>query len=211
MRLLHPLMPFSTEELWSVMGYRVLSDAVMRAPWPEAVEPAALESMGVAESEVAYVEAKHDLIRNARTLRTDYQIPPGRAVRFAVRPATEADAARLRDDLASLSTLLRAEAIEVDAGFQPGAAMPSRLSQLGMVFISLEGIVAVDAEIARLQKVRDEKDLQLQGVNRQLENQKFLERAKPEAVARVREQKKRLLEELAKAEKSVELMAGLKA
>ena len=67
LRLLHPFMPFLTEELWEGMEYNHTDVRIMRAPWPSSGLAVALEA-----DTVAYVEAKHDLIRVGRILRKEY-------------------------------------------------------------------------------------------------------------------------------------------
>ena len=80
LRLLHPFMPFLTEELWEGMGYNHTDVRIMRAPWPSSRLALALEA-----DTVAYVEAKHDLIRVGGTLRKEYGLALKQTVPFSVR------------------------------------------------------------------------------------------------------------------------------
>ena len=75
LRLLHPLMPFLTEELWHGMGYNKSNETILLAPWPKAVE---WRTLGIDRAVVDYVDARHELIRIARTLRVDSGITPSR-------------------------------------------------------------------------------------------------------------------------------------
>ena len=69
LQLLHPFMPFLTEELWEGMHYNYLYKRIIIAPWPEL-----LTGIEIDDKIVAYVEGKYDLIRVGRILRADYNL-----------------------------------------------------------------------------------------------------------------------------------------
>ena len=76
LRLLHPFMPFITEELWLAMGYGSAGGTISAAPWPAAVDDQHLADCGISRATVVYVDDKYDLIRSGRALRADYTIQP---------------------------------------------------------------------------------------------------------------------------------------
>ena len=76
LRVLHPFMPFLTEELWHQMGFCGDDDSIMTAQWPTPMDEAERARLGVTDDVVAYVEAKHELITAGRALRTEYGIAP---------------------------------------------------------------------------------------------------------------------------------------
>jgi len=209
LRLLHPLMPFLTEELWHEMGYNREHESIMTAPWPEARSLEELEAQGVTRGIVEYVDAKHDLIRAGRNLRADFQIPPGDQVDFVVRIASGRDAGRLEEDASSVCALLRAGrlTIEQEGGAPP--AMPSALTPLGTLYMSLAGLADPKAEIAKIATQIGKLDADLDRVAKKLENEQFVGKAPAEVVAREKARKQEMLDKRAKLQRMVETLAAL--
>ena len=203
LRLLHPLMPFITEELWHGLGYGGGSESIMKSAWPTARDYEVLASWGINGDVVDYIDAKHDLIRVARMLRADCGLPPGRKVKYIVKPVGESQAGRLESDRVSLAALLRAEEIRIDRGYEPERATPSRVSRLGTVYLPIEGLLDIEAEITRLTRQLEKVTDDLQRVTRKLENMDFLERAPREVVAAQESRKHELLEKSDKIKKLI--------
>jgi valyl-tRNA synthetase len=206
LRLLHPFMPFVTEELWTATGDGRAGDTIMLAAWPEALPADALAAAGIREEAVRYVDGKHDLIRAGRTLRADYGIAPAAKVAYIVRPNTAEDAARLLADLPSVISLLRAERVTVDAQFAPGQAVPGGLSALGMIYMPVEGLIDVAAEQARLAGQIEKASAERSRVAQKLGNPGFVNKAPAEVVEQQRERQRELDE---RVEKLRRLMAML--
>lgn len=206
LRLLHPLMPFITEELWHGMGYTSAAESIVIAPWPKAREQEELEEWGVNASVVAYVDAKHDLIRVARQLRADYGLAPRQEVAWKIRPSNERYENRLLKDQASISSLLCAGEILVDRQYTPPAAMPSAISQLGAVYMPVDGLIDVEAEVKKLKGQQEKVSSELQKVTRKLGNMDFINKAPADVVQQQEERKKQLIEKCDKLEKLIETL-----
>ena len=204
LRLLHPLMPFLTEELWHGMGYNKSSATIMRAPWPQAMD---VKSMGFDQAVVDYVDARHELIRTARTLRTDSGVAPSQKVDFTLKPINEQYAGPLAKDQQTIIALLRCGEFKIAAEFTPAKAMPSALTPLGTVYMSLEGAVDAEAEVKKLGVQLADVEANLQRVAQKLENESFVSKAPPAVVEQQRARQKELLE---KREKLVKLMEAVK-
>jgi valyl-tRNA synthetase len=206
-RLLHPFIPFITEELWHGMGYNIASESIQTAPWPKALSYEDLSAWGVKRDTVDYVEAKHDLIRVGRTLRTDYNLTPKQKAKFYIRPAQERTGAILREDVASVSSLLGAESVDVDRNFTPDSAMPSGISQLGTVYMSIEGLVDTDAEVAKLKKQIEVVENGITSIAKKLSNANFVSRAPADVVSGEEKRKSELLEKREKLQKLIETLS----
>jgi valyl-tRNA synthetase len=202
LRLLHPLMPFLTEELWHGMGYGLEGETIMTAPWPTA-ENTTLR--GLAQPYVEYVDLKHDLIRKARQLRADYEVPPGDKVDFVIKPVNAEAAAQLRADVNAISLLVKAGTLAVDPSFEPSKAMPSALNALGSVYLSL-GAVDVEAERAKLAAQLESVTQELDRIDARLNNAGFVQKAKLEVVNQARARRDELL---GKREKLSAMLSGL--
>jgi valyl-tRNA synthetase len=206
MRLLHPLMPFVTEELWHAMGYNGEYESIMTAPWPVALEVDELKPWGATQVAFAYVEDKRDLIRAGRLLKSDYNLAAKR-VNFTIKPNSEKASNRLEKDLASVVSLLKADLITIDPSYEPASAIPSALTKLGSLYMPVENLIDKDAEVERLMKELNKVQGNLEKVTQKLENEKFVSNAPKEVIARQKELKKELLEQSEKLNKLVSTLS----
>ena len=207
-RLLHPIMPFVTEELWHAMGYGSEDETIMRAPWPQAPAAEIFAAAGITREIVDYVEAKHDMIRVARQLRADYGIAPGKRIDYLVRPDSSEAAAMLTADIEAAKAAMRAENLTVDPQLEPDKAMPGTLSRLGMVYLPVEGLIDVEAETKRLNAELAKINGFIANATRKLENRNFVEKAPEDVVEKARANRRELIE---KAEKLKSQLAALGA
>ena len=207
-RLLHPMMPFVTEELWHAMGYAEASETIMRAPWPTALSDDVLAEAGIETAAVSYVDAKHDMIRVGRLLRADYGIAPGKKIDYMIRPHTKESAAFLADDLDAVRASLRAENVTVDMDLKPESAIPSAISQLGTVYLPVEDVIDVDAELKRLAAELEKVNGHLANTTKKLSNENFVSKAPENVVAQVRETRDKLLADVEKVQRLIDALKG---
>jgi valyl-tRNA synthetase len=201
-------MPFLTEELWHGMEYHSKWDSIMESPWPECREIEELAAWGVSMEAEAYVDDKHDLIRSARTLRADYRIAPAQPVDFVFRPHRADDGDRLRQDQVSVASLLKAGRFTIDPAFHPSGAMPSAISRLGAVYLSLDGLIDAEAEVARLQGQLEKLDSDLERINTKLANEHFVRKAPSEVVDQQRTRRQELQQKQEKLRQMISTLAG---
>ncbi len=206
LRLLHPLMPFITEELWHGMGYGGAEESIQRAPWPRPRGAAALAALGVTPECVAYVEARHDLVRLGRQLRADAGLPPKQTADFVVQAASAAGAADLERDRAALVAALKAGAFEISVGGEPPAGLRGAVSSLGAIYLSV-GQADPAAERAKLDKQLEKTAQDLDRVRAKLANPAFTGKAPREVVA---VQERRLAELLEQQAALTALRAAVK-
>jgi len=184
-------MPFITEALWELLP-RDDYLPLMISAWPK---PLRISLDGeVAEN----VVKKYELIRAGRNLRTEYNIPPGKKMRFMIKPSDEKQNGFLMQERENIAQMLRASEITLDMDLPPTRLAPSAITPLGTVYLSLEGDIDVEAEAARWQKQYQKVNDELDRVKRKLENRDFLEKAPPEVVQK---EKDRLSTLTAQAEK----------
>jgi valyl-tRNA synthetase len=184
-----------------------MAESVMVAPWPPAMDEEELAAWGVQPEAVAYVDAKHAAIGLARNLRADYGLAPAQTADFVLRPTDAAIGERVRADRAAYLPYLKAEKLEVETDFTPAKAMPSVITPLGTLFMSLEGHVDVEAERRRLAEQLQKAEQELENVSKKLENVNFVSRAPAEVVEQVRARKRELQEKRDKLGKLIEAMA----
>jgi valyl-tRNA synthetase len=176
--LLHPVMPFITEELWHALGARTTDLVVSR--WPDA---SAIPADDAAAAEIDWLIR---LISDIRSARTELNVPPSAQVPLLVSEAGTATTARLATHAAALARLARAPAIT------PAVAPPSSGSIQLVVdeatySLPIADVIDLAAERARLAKALDKLDKEAGGIAGRLGSPAFVEKAKPEVVEEARE------------------------
>ncbi|MFN7183895.1 MAG: valine--tRNA ligase [Thermomonas haemolytica] len=147
LRLLHPLIPFITEELWQAVAPRLgKSGSLMLQPYPQ---PGAVDAGAYAQAE-ADIEWLKAMIGAVRRIRSELGVSPAKQVALLVRGGSIEDAARIARFDAPLRFLCKLERVEAITG-EPPAAAPAVVGEL-QLFVPLEGLVDLDAERARLDK-----------------------------------------------------------
>lgn len=208
LKLLHPFMPFLTEEVAHQLGYISEKGTIMTAEYPAAVPAANLAEMGISEELVGKVVAKYAMITAARNLRANYNIPQGVKVKYYLKPSTSEYGDFFRAELSSIEQLVKAEKLEVDANFAPEGPSPSIVSDAGTLFMPLKGIIDVEAELAKFARQKEELEKWIAGSRAKLANEKFVSKAPPKVI----EDAKKLLaeneEKLCRVDEMIKAMKG---
>ncbi|MGZ3256804.1 MAG: valine--tRNA ligase [Croceibacterium sp.] len=173
--MLHPFMPFITEELWHAQGARPYELIV--AKWPE---PGAK----IDEAAKAEVDWLIELTSNLRAAKNEIGIAPGAKLEAYIASPSERARKGIAGNAASLERLARLSAVHTSPA-PDGAAL--QVSAGGDLFvIPLEGVIDIDAEKARLSKALEASQKEAKSLEGRLANPSFVERAKPEAVEKAR-------------------------
>ncbi|RYY22869.1 MAG: valine--tRNA ligase [Sphingomonadales bacterium] len=173
--MLHPFMPFITEELWSKMGTR--EHELIVAQWPMA-DAGALDPEAAKE-----IDWLIRLVSEIRAARTELNVPPGARLPLHVRDASGETAARLSRQTAALARLARVDQAEGEAG--EGGTIQIVVDEATFV-IPLGDVVDIEAEKARLTKAIAAAAKERDALAGRLGNPSFVERAKPEAVEKAK-------------------------
>ena len=172
--LLHPFMPFITEELWSKLAPR--EHELIVATWPSVDEIATNER---ASADIDWLIA---LVSEVRAARTELNVPPGSSVPLHVVEPGPDQGLRISTGKTALRRLAR---VEVTDGPFTGAAAYV-VSNGATYALPLEGIIDLAAERARLSKAIAAAEKERDALAGRLGNPSFVERAKPEAVEKAR-------------------------
>jgi valyl-tRNA synthetase len=179
LRLLHPVMPFITEEIWDRFGYGP-EGSLIRAEWPkQASVPGALE----ARAELDWVVS---LVTEVRAVRAEMNVPPSVQVPILLAGAsgeTLARAARWREIVGRMA---RAPGIDALAGDAPRGVAQAVVGE-ATVMLPLADVIDLSAERARLAKERDKALAEAKKVAAKLGNADFVARAPEEVVEENRE------------------------
>ncbi|MDO7834599.1 valine--tRNA ligase [Sphingobium sp. HBC34] len=174
--MLHPFMPFITEELWHLTGER--SNELIVAQWPQAL--AAVDTEAQAE-----IDWLIRLVSAMRTARTELNVPPGAKLPVIVRDAAAETHQRLDRQGVALARLGRVESLTF--GDPPAGGAAQIVVDEATFILPLEGVIDIAAEKTRLAKALSAAEKERDGLGGRLSNPSFVEKAKPEAVAKARE------------------------
>ncbi|MDY6952112.1 MAG: valine--tRNA ligase [Thermodesulfobacteriota bacterium] len=195
-RLLHPLIPFVTEELWHKLPGT--QGSVMTASFPT----------GAGDRQDKEAEATMDLLKGItsgiRNIRGEMNVPPARVVDVVVQSADQ-EVSEILDQYGDMViNLAKLASLKVTP---PGARPPFCAASVfgeSTIFVSLKDIIDFEAEEARLRKEMGKIDKELDGVGKKLGNEDFLSKAPEKVVEGVREKQVRLAEKKGKLEAQLE-------
>jgi len=208
LRLFHPFLPFITEELWHGMGYahdmpeNQGGKTIMFAPWPKPFDEDFRGHYGLDDCYIEMGDAKYDLVRKGRDLRREAKIPASKKVKYVLKPANQIPPYETE----VIKLLLNAETLDTNPDFEPPKGTPTVRSELGELYLSLEGAVDTAAEKARLKKELEKTELEITKVQERLANPAFTQKAPVNVLA---EHQKRLLEWQTKREHILTALAAL--
>ena len=205
--LLHPLVPFITEELWQSLGFvsgreQFLQDA--RIPTAGELRTLLAERLGgLSEEASSEIEGVKELITRARALKAEYNVANRRDVRLFILPETQAAPLleRHRETIHSLAQLEEMESVR-----QRPEGMPAGVTSLGTLFLDLAHSIDVAAEKARLEKELGKLEKGIRAGEAKLQNEKFLANAPADVVEGAKEQ---LSKTKAREEELRHLLRGL--
>ena len=186
LRLLHPFMPFVTEEIWQQLpvaggGSAEGADpSIMRAPWPA---PFAVEGAAAALEEFSWVQG---VVSAVRSFRADHHVEAGAKIRAELVAASPEVRSALERERPALEALGRLAEISVGAEAGPvvlGAPATRLVAGPVDVVIPLAGVLNLDAERARLRKALEQADAEVRRLEAKLANDAFRAKAPPAVVA----------------------------
>jgi valyl-tRNA synthetase len=195
LRLLHPMMPFVTEEIWRKLPLDAAdrAESLMVAAWPQPDSLAGFADEGAERSIGRLIE----VVSGIRAVRARYKIPPKQTLDVVFKAAGDAEQRWVADEFGQMSRLAGvadfSAGIDVDKPAHAATVIAAGLE----VYVPLEGLVDFDAEAARLRKDREKVAADLDKLERKLGNEGFLAKASPEIVEKDRTKAAELAESLA--------------
>jgi len=187
LRLLHPFMPFMTEEAWRYIPHD--GEALIIADWP------AVDESLINDDIEAQMTVYLDLVKGVRNTRTEYNVDPGRRI------STIANAGSSAEDLSANTYIFqRLCNIEDIAILTETSGEPENSASVVAgnitLYLPLEGMLDIEAECKRLNNKKDDVTSQLSRTENMLNNENFVNKARPDVVQRERDRLAELQAEL---------------
>ncbi|MEP1594581.1 MAG: valine--tRNA ligase, partial [Halieaceae bacterium] len=183
LRLLHPFMPFITEEIWQTVAPLAGTGGptIMLQPYPVAND-AAIDKLANAD-----IEWLKGVIIGVRNIRGEMNIPPGKALSLLFKNGDETDKSRLEQNAPFLVKLAKLENITwLSEGDEAPVAATALVGNLE-ILVPMAGLIDQEAELARLAKEIDKLKQDLARIEGKLSNASFVDRAPAEVVTKERE------------------------
>ena len=191
LKLLHPFMPFITEEIWQALPHQ--GESIMIAQWPVWEE-----SLNFAAEEAEFTRVM-DAIKAVRNVRTEMNVPPSKKASLFIETKfaeTFLASALFFQRLASAST------VEVEEHYDmPGAVQV--ITDSARVFIPMDELIDREKELARLAKEKASCEKDIEFVMKKLSNEGFVAKAPAKVIENEREKLAKAQEKLQKIEQSI--------
>jgi len=184
LRLLHPVVPFITEELWQKLPGRTADELLAVAQWP-----VALDAWGDAAAEVQFALVQ-DAIAAMRNLRAEYRVSPKARVGAVLTSKTREAQRAFEGERETIVRLAQLQVLRFDGRRAADTGAYAVLADGSEVFVALSDAIDVQQECRRLSGELTRLDQQLAGLIGKLANQQFVARAPAEVVAKEREKER---------------------
>ncbi len=175
LKLLHPFMPFVTEELFSRMGN---AQSIMIQEWPKP------DKKLINEKTEKEIESLKEVIGAIRKIRAEVNIPYSKEVKVIV-------VSKNKLDIDTIKRFIKASEVEVVSKLKsPMKQAVAEVTSSAQVYVPLAGLIDLEKEKARLGKEKESLENNLQRIEQRLSNKKFTDKAPKEAIEQAKEQKK---------------------
>ncbi|KAB7708611.1 valine--tRNA ligase [Bacillus aerolatus] len=200
MRLLHPFMPFITEEIWQNLPHS--GDTIVTAKWPE-VNDELSDQQAAADMKLLV-----DIIRSVRNIRAEVNTPLSKKIKLIVKAKNENVLSTLQYNRAYIERFCNPEELVLSTDVAaPDKAMTAVVTGAELI-LPLEGLINIEEELARLQKEWDKWNGEVERVQKKLGNERFVSKAPQKVVDEERAKEKDYSEKRAAVEARMKEMKG---
>ncbi|TSB46251.1 valine--tRNA ligase [Alkalicoccobacillus porphyridii] len=169
MRMLHPIMPFITEEIWQHLPHE--GDSITVAAWP------VVHSEFIFEESIEDMNQLKEVIRAVRNVRSELNVPMSKQIELLIRPANDQLQEQLTRGQAFIEKFCNPSKLDISTTIQaPEKSMSQVLSGVEL-FLPLAGLLNIEEEVARLEKELTRLTKEVERVDKKLSNQGFVAKA----------------------------------
>ena len=200
LRMLHPTIPFITEEIWQSLNEDNKRRSIMKADFPSS------NDWRVDDEIVANTEWLKNIVSSVRQIRSEMNIPPNESIKIIINDASNTDSRRLESLGSFILNLASVESItQKDTSDDIPKSAFALLNQM-KIYIPLEGLVDIEEEKARLEKKLAKLNQELKSVQDRLSNDTFVEKAPTEVVEELKGKLKSLMSDQTRIEEQIKLL-----
>ncbi|MCD6163652.1 MAG: valine--tRNA ligase [candidate division Zixibacteria bacterium] len=202
LKLLHPFMPFVTEEIWSLALENDGKDSISTKSWPEPM-------LKFIDDELERdMEKVIELAESVRIACGELSVPPAKKPKVLIRCENDMLVEIFNTHKNEIRNLARSGEVEASIDIKKPPLSASAIVPGAEIFIPLEGLIDIEQEKARLEKLLDEKTQYAEKLSRKLNNHDFINRAPAEVVEADRGRLKKTEELTEKLNKNLESLSG---
>ncbi|MFC1798464.1 valine--tRNA ligase [Thermodesulfobacteriota bacterium] len=203
--LLHPFIPFITEEIWHKLPGT--DDSILKASFP-AGDTTAVDGRYDPDAEYR-IELIKEIITGIRNVRGEMNIPPSKALDVAVLSDDQTSLETIRQHQGIITNLAKVNSFSADASVKRPKGAATTIVKNATIFVSLEGIIDFAQEAKRLEKEIGKLDRDMVSMVKKLNNDDFLNKAPETVVDKVREKHAALSEKQHKLQEHLEKIHAL--
>lgn len=200
LKLLHPFMPFVTEEIYQAIPHDYPS--IMISDWPT------IQESYFFPKDISAFELLRDVIKAVRTIRAEVNVPLSKPIDLYIRPTNDEAEAILTQNQEFLYRFCNPNTLIISQDVSSDEEMMTSIVTNAEILVPLKGLIDIDQEIDRLEQEAKKLESEVQRCERMLSNPNFLKKA-PEA--KVEEERRKLQDYLSKYETVIARLKELKA
>ncbi len=192
MRLLHPFMPFITEEIWQHLPH--IGESVEIAPWPQVLP--LTETSKIAIEEMSLIQ---EVVYKVRNIRSEMEVSPQQFINIYIRindalqQLPKVVILNQDETKANIRLLTKASTVEVDIGIKKPPHSATAVISIGEIYVPLSGIIDFEKERGRLGKEWEKINRTILLLEQKLQNEAFLSRAPSAIVQEVKDERNELI------------------
>lgn len=194
LNLLHPFMPFITEEVHSAFNNEIMT----RSPWPSKFK------FSAQENKIKEINLLKEIVTQVRIVRADLSVAPDKKCSVILKSNDSVVSDCVKSHSPAIMQLAKAESLNLNNNYTPVKTDSISSFSAGEIILPLSGLIDFAKEKTRLLKEKDEILAEKDKINKKLDNPGFLEKAKPEVVNKEKEKLNVLGEKLSVIEKGLE-------
>ncbi|MFC7321046.1 valine--tRNA ligase [Halobacillus campisalis] len=192
MRMLHPFMPFITEEIWQHLPHK--GESITQAAWPQVVKEFH------SEQAVSEMNRLVSIIRSVRNIRAEVDTPMSKEIQLLIQAKDEEVIKELEKNRSYLERFCNPSELTIRTDLQAPEKAMSAVVTGAELYLPLAGLINIDDEIKRLEKEWDKWDKEVNRVQKKLANEGFVSKAPDHVVEEERNKENDYLDKRSKVE-----------